>query len=55
MNKNIQQARNLFLLQLKIYTTMRIIDKDKIEFSLTNAMLLENEIFNRYAGILELN
>ena len=28
-------------------TTMRIIDKDKIEFSLTNAMLLENEIFNR--------
>ncbi len=28
-------------------TTMRIIEKDKIEFSLTNAMLLENEIFNR--------
>ncbi len=28
-------------------TSMRILDKDKIEFSLTNAVLLENEIFNR--------
>jgi len=28
-------------------TTIKIIDKDKIELSLTNAVLLENEIFNR--------
>ena len=28
-------------------TSIKIIDKDKIELSLTNAVLLENEIFNR--------
>ena len=28
-------------------TDMKIIEKDKIEFSLTNAVLIENEIFNR--------
>ena len=26
---------------------MKILDKDKIELTLTNAVLLENEIFNR--------
>ena len=28
-------------------TSMNLLEKDKIEFSLTNAVLLENEIFNR--------
>ena len=31
----------------KVGTSMKILGKDKIEFSLTNAVLFENEIFNR--------